>query len=520
MATTDHPAGSEGTSSFGGANDVNADELELGIEPPGGDEVVIVPWSLMLQRRVAGRVERSPRKAWIILAASLLGVFTASFTITVLTVSLGEIAFDLGSTKSILTWAVTGPSLAMAVLGPIGGKMSDRYGARRIYLISITGVAVFSAAAIVAWSAPALIAARLIGASLGAAAGPAALSMINRSFPPERRAQALGYWSLVGAGAPVFGVVIGGPLVDSFGWRWIFILQTPIAIAAVAIGFLVLPHSGRGDRHPFDIAGSVLLAFGVGFILVALNRGPEMGWTNPLVLFGFIGGPLLLLGFARVESRTAYPLLPMRYFRRRNFTFPMINQFFANFTYMGGFILTPLLLHDVLGYSTTKTGLVSIARPIAFSIVGPIAGYLVIKFGERTIGMFGSIVLVASMMSLAMVTAATGMWWIEGALVLSGIGMGACAPAMIASIANSVDKRDLGVASAASQTVSQIGVVAGMQILLTVQSVSAANGSGTSSYAAAYHVGAVAAVVALVAAFFVRRTRHEEPQSTESLAIA
>jgi MFS family permease len=197
----------------------------------------------------------------------------------------------------------------------------------------------------------------------------------------------------------------------------------------------------------------------------------------------------------------------------------MINQFFANFTYMGGFILTPLLLQDVLGYSATKTGLVSIARPIAFSIVGPIAGYLVIKFGERTIGMFGSVVLVASMMTLAMVTADTGMWFIEGALVLSGVGMGACAPAMIASIANSVNKRDLGVASAAAQTVSQVGVVAGMQILLTVQSVNAANGSGTSSYAAAYHVGAVTAVVALAAAFFVRRTRHEEPQSTESLAV-
>jgi DHA2 family methylenomycin A resistance protein-like MFS transporter len=178
------------------------------------------------------------------------------------------------------------------------------------------------------------------------------------------------------------------------------------------------------------------------------------------------------------------------------------------------------LLHDVLGYSTTKTGLVSIARPIAFSICGPIAGYLVIKFGERTIGMFGSIVLVASMMSLAMVTADSGLWLIEGALVLSGIGMGACAPAMIASIANSVDKRDLGVASAASQTVSQIGVVAGMQILLTVQSVSAVNGSGTSSYATAYYVGAGAAVVALVAAFFVRRTRHDEPQAVESLAVA
>ena len=499
-----------------GVDPSESEELEFGIEAPGGDEVILLPWSLMLQRKVAGRVQHSPRQAWIILAASLLGVFTASFTITVLTVSLGEIAEDLGSTKSMLTWAVTGPSLAIAVLGPIGGKLSDRHGARRVYLISLCGVAVFSVAAVFAWNAPTLIAARFIGASLGAAAGPAALSMINRSFAPERRAQALGYWSLVGAGAPVIGVVIGGPLVDAFGWRWIFILQTPIAVAAVLIGFLVLPRSSPGDRYPFDIAGSALLAFGVGLVLVALNRGPEMGWSHPLVLVGFIAGPLMLVWFARVESRAAHPLLPMHYFRRRNFTFPMLNQFFANFTYMGGFILTPLLLHDVLGYSTTKTGLVSIARPLAFSICGPIAGYLVIKFGERTIGMFGSAVLVASMMGLAMLTATSGMWWIEGALVLSGIGMGACAPAMIASIANSVEKRDLGIAGAASQTVSQIGVVAGMQILLTVQTISSSSGSATSSYAAAYHVGAIAAAIACVAAFFVRRTKHSDEAMHES----
>lgn len=492
----------------GTETDTGVDVLEIGIDPIGAEDVVLLPWSLLLQRRVAGRLERSPRRAWIILAASLLGVFTASFTITVLTVSLGEIAGDLGSTKSILTWAVTGPSLAMAVLGPIGGKLADRYGARQVYLISITGVAVFSGAAVLAWNAPSLIAARFLGAALGAAAGPAALAMINRSFAPERRAQALGYWSLVGAGAPVIGVVVGGPLVDAFGWRWIFILQTPIAIASVVIGFLVLPFSKRGDRHPFDIAGSVLLAFGVGSLLVGLNRGPEMGWSNPFVVASFIGGPALLAWFVRVENRQSHPLLPMRYFRLRNFTFPITNQFFANFTYMGGFILTPLLLHDVLGYSTTKTGLVSIARPLAFSIVGPIAGYLVIKFGERTIGMFGSAVLVLSMIGLAMVTATTGLMWIEGALVLSGIGMGACAPAMIASIANAVDRSDLGVASAASQTVSQIGVVAGMQLLLTVQTVVATGDGGTGSYSAAYLLGAVAAVCAFIASVFVRRTAH------------
>jgi EmrB/QacA subfamily drug resistance transporter len=391
------------------------------------------------------------------------------------------------------------------VLGPIAGKLADRLGARLVYLWSLAGVAVFAAAAIVAWSAPALIAARLLGAGIGAAAGPSALSMINRSFAPERRAQALGYWSLVGAGAPVLGVVIGGPLVDSYGWRWIFALQTPIAVLSLVIGFLVLPHVARGPRERFDVAGSVLLALGVGSLLVALNRGPEMGWGSPLVVGAFLAGPVLLAGFVRVEGRTPHPLLPMRYFRNRNFTFPITNQFLANFTYMGGFILTPLLLEEVLDYSTTKTGLVSIARPLAYSIVGPIAGYLVIRLGERTIGVVGSAVLAASMVGLAAVGADTGLVWIEVSLVLSGIGMGACAPAMIASIANAVDHRDLGVASAASQTMSQVGVVAGMQILLTVQSAAAAS-QGARSYAVAYYVGGAVALAAGVAAGLVRRT--------------
>jgi EmrB/QacA subfamily drug resistance transporter len=483
------------------------DELDVGLEPPGADEVVTVPWTLVLRRRVAGRLATSPRGSWVILAASLLGVFTASFTITVLTVSLADIADDLGTTPSVLTWAVTGPSLAMAVLGPIAGKLSDRFGARQVYLIAMVGVAVFAGAAVVAWNAASLIGFRFLGAAIGAAAGPSALSMINRSFSPERRSQAMGYWSLVGAGAPVLGVVIGGPLVDNFGWRWIFALQTPIAVAALVIGFLVLPHTERGERHPFDVVGSVLLALGVGSLLVALNRGPEMGWTNPVVVAGFLLAPVLLAAFVRLENRIEHPLLPLHYFRRRNFSFPIVNYFLANFTYMGGFIVTPLLLADVLDYSTTKTGLVSIARPAAYSIAGPLAGWLAIKWGERIIGVTGSLVLALSMLGLGVVGAGTGLLWIEASLVLSGVGMGATAPAMIACIANAVDHRDLGVASAAAQTMGQIGVVAGMQILLTVQAGAQAS-QGADSYGTAFYVGVVVALGAAVAASFVTPTRH------------
>lgn len=484
------------------------DELEVGLDS-GAEEGVALPWSLVWQRRVSQRVADGPKGPWIVLFASLLGVFTAAFTITVLTVSLADVADDLDSTAGTLTWAVTGPVLAMAVLGPVAGKLADRIGARTVYLWSLVGVAVFAVLCAVAWDATSLIVARFGGAALGAAAGPAALAMINRSFPRERRAQALGYWSLVIAGAPVLGVMIGGPLVDAASWRMIFVLQAPIAVAGVVIGFLVLPTVPRGPREPFDVAGSALLALGVGSILVALNRGSTAGWSNPLVLGGFLLGPVLLAAFVVVELRTPHPLLPMPWFRQRSFSFAMGALFFAQFTYMGGFILTPLLLQEVLGYSVSRTGLVSIARPLAYSVFGPLAGWLVVRRGERTVGAAGGLALAASMVGLAMITADTGVWWIEGSLVLSGIGMGAMTPSMTASVANSVDAADLGVASAASQTMGQMGTVAGMQILLAVQSTVGAE-SDAGSYSVAYMVACGTALASAVAAGLVRAGRPAE----------
>lgn len=485
------------------------DEIELGLEPPGAEDLAPLAWEALLPRlRRGGAPPPVPgeRDPWVILAVALSGVFATSFTITVLTVSLTDIARNLGSTTSVLTWAITGSSLGMAVLGPVAGKLVDRIGARRMYRISTFASALAVGAAALAWSAGALIVFRVLGAVAGASTGPAALAIINSRFPPERRAQAMGYWSLVVAGAPVFGVIIGGPLVDGFGWRWIFIIQFPLALLSYVLGTLLLPETELGDKVRFDVTGAVTLGLGVASLLVALNRGPEIGWTTPVVVIGFLLCPLFLAAFVVNERRIDHPLLPLEYFRRRNFTFPMIQQFFAQFAYMGGFILTPLLLSEVLGYSTTKVGLVSIARPAIFSIIGPVAGYFAVKLGERTIGAAGSVVLIASMLVLATVGAGTSIFVILLGLALSGMAMGTTSPPMIASIANSVDERDLGIVSAAQMTMMQVGAAAGMQIMLTVQETRAAS-SGAASYSWGYLVGAAAAGISLVAALAVRSSR-------------
>ena len=328
------------------------------------------------------------------LVTVLVGLFAVGFTITVLAVSLDILADDLGASDATITWVITGPMLAMAVLGPSWGKFADMYGARRIYLIGMSGAAVFAGLTALSWDGGSIIAFRVIAAGFGAAAAPASMALINTSFSRERRVQALGYWSLVAAGAPVLGVVVGAPVVEAFGWEWIFVAQAPITVVAVVVAFLVLPETPRRTGVRFDVPGSILIALAVASALIALNRGPESGWSSPVVVGGFLLTPVLLVAWVVVERRSPAPLLPLHYLGRRNFAFPMANQFCTNFAYMGGFILTPQLLQEVLDMSVSGSGYVGILRPLTFAIAGPVAGWLTLRVGERKSSVFGSTLLV------------------------------------------------------------------------------------------------------------------------------
>jgi EmrB/QacA subfamily drug resistance transporter len=492
----------------------------LTVEAPGADEVAVVPWPLLWRERFQRRATRSDRYPWLVLVASLFGLLSVGFLITVLSVSIPGIADDLGTQKDVLTWVITGPILAFAVIGPAAGKIGDLYGSRRVYLISLLGVGVFAALTAIAWDAASLIAFRVLGAAVGAAVGPTSISMINKLFPPDRRALALGYWSFVAAGGPMLGVIVGGPAVEAFGWRWIFIAQVPLTVLALVVGFLVLPETERRRDVKFDLAGSALLALGVGSLLVALNRGPALGWSSAVAVVGFVLCPVFIAAFVVVERRIAHPLIPLHYFGRVNFALPITNQFFTNFAYMGGFIISPLFVEAVLGYGPARTGFLMAPRPLAFAIAGPIAGYVTIRVGERTNGVVGSLLIVASMLSLATVAEDSSDLFIAGALVLSGVGMGTCAPAMAAAVANSVDERDLGVVAAGQQMMAQVGVVAGIQILQTVQVAREPVAGVTASYHAAFYVGAAAAALGVVAASFVRRTpRRERVRALEASPV-
>jgi EmrB/QacA subfamily drug resistance transporter len=491
---------------------------ELSIEAPGAREEQVVPWPLLLRQRVLDRVADSERYPWIVLITVLFGLFSVGFTITILSTSIPRIAGDLHTSESTLTWVLTGPLLAFAVFGPAAGKLGDLKGHRRVYLASVACVSVFAGLTAIAPNAGALILFRILGAATGAATGPTSLALINRLFPPDRRAPAMGYWSMVGAGGPVIGVVAGGPIVETFGWRWIFAAQVPLTLATLVLAAFVLPDTPRIRGSRFDLPGATTLGLGATALLLAINRGPVVGWDHPAVLGGFVLAPALLVAFVRIERRSTHPLLPLRYLRQRNFSAPLSTNFFMNFAYMGGFVLTPLLLQNEFGYAETRTGLLMIARPLTFAIAGPVAGYMTLRIGTRTSAVFGAACIGASMIGLAAVAPGTTDATIIGVLALSGLGMGAASPAMATAIANAVDPDDLGIAGATQQMVNQIGASIGIQVMQTVHAGRAASVGEIAAYGDAYLIGAAACLLGVLTALFVRANADPAASSSDDRA--
>jgi EmrB/QacA subfamily drug resistance transporter len=479
----------------------------LSFDSAGVDELGVIPWPILLRRRLHRRIGLDAR--WAVLWVVLGGLFTVSFTITILVVSLERIADDLDSSVSVLNWAITGPMLAFGVVGPAFGKAGDLWGHKRVFVLGLLLAAIFAALTAVAWSAPTMIAFRILSAASGSACGPSAMAYINRMFAPEDRVKPLSYWSFVTAGAPVLGVVAGGPLVEAVGWRVIFVVQAPLCLVGVVVALWLLPGTDRLEGVKFDVKGSITLGLGATLLLAGVNQGPSWGWAGPATVACFVGGVLSLVLFVRIEQRVDDPLIVLEWLRTRNVAWPVLSQTLTNFAYMGGFILAPRVLEEGLALSESTTGFVVIARPLTFSLVAPIAGFLTIRIGERVAGVTGACGVVASMVCWAFVGQATPLWFVVVALALSGMGLGIAFPALTSLTANAVDQADLGVAGAMQQLMSQLGAVVGTVVLTTI-SVDGAEGN----FAPFQHAFVVAAFVAAaggLAAWFVRSTPRGQP---------
>jgi MFS family permease len=489
----------------------------------------------MLHRRVRSRVQgramAGTRYRWWVLTALLAGLFALNFTFTVFVVALPTVKQEFHTNFSVLTWVSTGPLLAFGLAAPVFGKAGDLFGYRRLYLLGLAGAMVAAVATALAPDVWLLLLARSLDGVQGAATGTASMALILRMFAPEDRVKAMGWWSMVGAGGPVIGVTLGSPIIEYFGWRTLFWTQLGLLVLSVVVVALILPAHGRHavdeEAAPVDDAGPVgqsrwqgmdwvgswSLSGAVTGIMLALSVGPILGWTSSLALgsMGVAVGAVAL--FVHRERTAPNPLIPAEYFRRRNFVFPMGARAFVMFAYFGAFFLFPLMMEQVYRWSITEVGFVSIARPLVFAVSSPFAGYLAVRIGERVSAVIGAVAVVASMVLFAALGASPPMVVIVLALCLAGLGMGVVSPSTSSTQANEVDPSQFGVMSAAQQLATQVGEVAGIQVLITVQeSLVRRAGLGTvyrgldllPTFRTAFWVGAAVAVGAVACALLIR----------------
>lgn len=482
-------------------NGVGRDTLE--VDGAGLEEIAVVAWPIVLRRRIAKSVGIDRR--WALLIVVLSGLFTVAFTITILVVSLKDIAKEFNTTEATMSWCITGPMLAFGVVGPAYGKAGDLWGHKRVFVGGLLGAGIFAILTALSWSALSMIVFRTLSASAGAATGPSTMAYINRLFAPEERVKPLSYWSFVNAGAPVIGVVAGAALVESVGWRAIFVVQAPLCFIGVIVAMWLLPDTERADRVKFDVAGSVTLGLGAAALLAGISQGGHWGWYSAATIACFAISALNLRLFIWFEHRAEAPLLPLHWLRTRNVALPVLSQSLANFAYMGGFLFAPRLLENVLHLGKTEIGNVIISRPLTFAIIAPLAGYVTLRVGERTTGVFGALCVAMSMLVFAGVTNTSSIWIVVLALSLSGAGIGVSSPALTSLVANAVDDANLGVAGAMQQLASQMGAVLGSVVMTAVQAAREPAGL-ESSYRAAFLVAAGVAVAAAVAATFVKST--------------
>lgn len=453
-----------------------------------------------LRERLLGR----PAYPWIVLGVALAGLFTVLFNNAVLVVLVSDLARDFGTNTSTMTWVVSAPLLAFAVLSPLAGKLGDLYGRRAVFITAELGAAVFALATALAWNAASLIALRTIGATLGAATGPAALGLVSSQFEAERRVKAMGWWGLVMAIGPVIGVSAGGPLAEATTWRVLFFAQAAMIVVAAIAAWLVLPDSARIRGVRYDLVGTLLLGTATTALLIAVNRGAAIGWTHPLVLAGFVLGPLAGWAFIRWERTVEHPLLPLHYLRRRNFAAPILAGALCTFAYQGVLVLTPQLLHQVMGFSTSRIAVLVAWRPAFYALAGPVAGFSAVRVGERSVMTVGTALVAVATASFVLIQPGVGGGVIFGVLAVTGFGLGLLEPPLAATVTSAVDPGDFGVAAATQQMARQILTATGIAVLGAVHEARLATGDLRGSFRLAFLVGAGVAVVAVIIASTVR----------------
>jgi EmrB/QacA subfamily drug resistance transporter len=411
-----------------------------------------------------------PRRWWA-LALLCAAFFMVLLDGTIVLVALPSIGADLGFSEQGLQWVLSAYALSFGGLLLLGGRAADLLGRRRLFMV---GVLFFTAASLlcgVAWSPAALLAARVVQGVGAAIMTPTALSIISTTFPDgAERNKALGIWGALGGIGATAAWLIGGPLVDGPGWEWIFFINIPLGLAALALSPRLLRESrAELTRRSYDPAGALTITAALVLLVYALVEAPDVGWGDVQTILLVAGSAVLLAAFALIEARHPAPLVPLRFLRSRTLVAANLVMLLTGTVAVAmPFVLT-LYAQQVLGYSAVKFGVGSVVLAVAVTVGAIVAQAAVGRVGSRPVAATGMALMGAGSLLLTQVSVGGSYFGdIFFGLLVVGPGIGlAFVTATVAALAG-VDERESGLASGLSNTALQIGGALGVAIATTV----------------------------------------------------
>jgi EmrB/QacA subfamily drug resistance transporter len=464
----------------------------------------------------------SPRMKWFGLALLATVQFMVVLDIAIVNVALPSIQTDLEFSQANLQWVISAYALVFGGFLLLGGRTADLLGRRRVFMAGLIMFTIGSLLCGLAWDEASLIGARAIQGLGAATISPAALAILMTTFAEGReRNIALGVWGAVGGFGAAAGVLLGGVLTDALSWEWIFFVNIPVGLTAVALAPVLLRESRDTRVKSFDALGAVLVTSGLTALVLGITQGNDWGWTSGRTLGVFALSAALLLGFVVWENRVAEPLMRFGLLRTKTVLGANVAGFILGTALFSMFLMLTLYMQQVLGYSAMKTGVAYLAVAGTSIIWANVAAAMVNRVGVRPLIAGGMAVLTLGLLLFTQVS-------VDGSYVsdllpgflLVAFGLAFCfVPISIAALAG-VSQAEAGIASGLINTSQQIGGAVGIALLssIAINRTESEIVSGvaqpealTSGFQIAFWVGAVIAAVGVVAALVLIRQEEIAP---------